>query len=103
MNMSKKWLTRVERENQISMVKGEIEALTYILKPVTHKDTNKVLERLLNERKSMYNMLQETHEWHFNFVGGGWNTVWAHTQEEAIEMANAKYLPGLVPDVNTFG
>lgn len=30
-------------------------------------------------------------EWEFNFVGGGWNTVWARTREEAIQLAKEEY------------
>ena len=40
-------------------------------------------------------------EWEFNFVGGGWNTAWARTREEAIEKAKAEF-PTLQVDEKTF-
>lgn len=30
-------------------------------------------------------------EWMFTFEGGGWNTVFAVSREEAIKLANEKY------------
>ena len=33
----------------------------------------------------------QTKEWMFNFSGGGWNTVWAASQEEAIEKVNKEF------------
>ena len=40
--------------------------------------------------------LHENHEWLFNFESGGWNSVYAKTKEEAIEIAVAKYNDGEV-------
>lgn len=39
----------------------------------------------------------------FNFVGGGWNTVWAKTKRGAIAQAAKEYKKSnLVPDPNSF-
>jgi hypothetical protein len=40
----------------------------------------------------------------FNFVGGGWNSVWAKTKKGAIKAAEKKYKgePLLVPDIKSF-
>lgn len=34
---------------------------------------------------------QKKVEWMFTFEGGGWNTVFAVSREEAIKLANEKY------------
>lgn len=42
-------------------------------------------------------------EFIFNFVGGGWNTVWAKTKRGAIAQAAKEYKnSNLVPDPNSF-
>lgn len=40
---------------------------------------------------SEISLVPEKKEWVFNFTGGGWNSVFAYTKEEAIELAKAKY------------
>ena len=40
-------------------------------------------------------------EWLFTFIGGGWNTVWAETREEAVALAAAAY-PHLPADPGSF-
>jgi len=46
-------------------------------------------------------------EWLFGFKGGGWNSVYAITREEAIKLADEKYAEDrasgcLIPDHKTF-
>lgn len=40
-------------------------------------------------------------EWMFTFEGGGWNSVWAINKDEAIRLANEKYL-ALRPNKDSF-
>jgi hypothetical protein len=47
--------------------------------------------------------VNEKHEYLFNFIGGGWNSVYAYTIDEAIEYATAFYNDErCVPDVKSF-
>ena len=43
-------------------------------------------------------------EYMYNFIGGGWNTEWAYTAEEAIAQARARWenSPNLEIDEKTF-
>lgn len=56
------------------------------------------------EKFKVLEALDKRHEWVFNFEGGGWNTVYAHTKEEAI--IDAKYTygerMGMAPDTKSF-
>lgn len=44
--------------------------------------------------------LMEETTWFFNWVGGGYNSVWARTKREALEKAR-KLAVGFVPDERT--
>jgi len=35
--------------------------------------------------------LEKSHNWNFNFEGGGWNSIFAKSKEEAIAKAIAEY------------
>lgn len=49
------------------------------------------LEEILKEKEEVLKLLNERQEWIFNFQGGGWNSILAYTQEEAINEAKAEY------------
>jgi hypothetical protein len=71
---------------------------------------NEILEQMA-ENQDVINQLEKAtsakYEFLFNFEGGGWNSEYAHTKEEAMELAKAKYSTDdykgtCVPDMKTF-
>jgi len=67
-----------------------------------------VLDEIIAENeKTMQKLIKATdkrYEFLFNFKGGGWNSEWAYTIEEAKELAIKKYSASdnCDPDYNTF-
>jgi hypothetical protein len=55
---------------------------------------NEIIEQMA-ENADVINQLEKATstrlEFLFNFIGGGWNSEYAHTIEEAQELAQAKY------------
>ena len=71
---------------------------------------NEIIEQMA-ENQDVINQLEKAtsarYEFLFNFEGGGWNSEWAHTKEEAMELAKAKYSTAdytgtCVPDMKSF-
>jgi len=71
---------------------------------------NEIIEQMA-ENQDVINQLEKAtsarYEFLFNFIGGGWNSEWAHTKEEAMELAKAKYSTDdykgtCVPDMKSF-
>jgi hypothetical protein len=63
------------------------------------------------ENQDVINQLEKAtsakYEFLFNFTSGGWNSEYAHTKEEAMELAKAKYSTedykgNCIPDMKTF-
>jgi hypothetical protein len=63
------------------------------------------------ENQDVINQLEKAtsakYEFLFNFTSGGWNSEYAHTKEEAMELAKAKYSKkdykgNCIPDMKTF-
>jgi hypothetical protein len=71
---------------------------------------NEIIEQMA-ENQDVINQLEKAtsarYEFLFNFEGGGWNSEYAHTLEEAQELAKAKYSTDdykgtCVPDMKSF-
>ena len=71
---------------------------------------NEIIEQIA-ENQDVINQLEKAtsakYEFLFNFTSGGWNSEWAHTLEEAQELAKAKYSTedykgNCIPDMKTF-
>ena len=43
------------------------------------------------EMTRLDNLINEKREYMYNFIGGGWNSEYAHTQEAAIAQAQARW------------
>jgi hypothetical protein len=54
-----------------------------------------VMNKTIKENQTLINQLTKAiiarYQFLFNFIGGGWNSEYAHTLEEAQELAKAKY------------
>lgn len=74
-------------EDTVSIINELEKNPSPILKPVIVKFNNKL------------DYLNSRHGWLFNFMGGGWNSMWAYTEEEAIQEALKKYND---VNINTF-
>ena len=63
-----------------------------------------VINEMFKEMESIKEILAKKNEYLFNFVGGGWNSVNAYTEEEAIILAKEKYKDSntLIVDEKTF-
>ena len=68
-----------------------------------NKEVNEITKAIANEMRRDIEYLNENKEWNFNFVGGGWNYVYAPTKEEAIIEAKKEYNSDVsTVDVDTF-
>jgi len=69
-----------------------------------------VFDTITENEKTIQDLIKITdkrYEFLFNFKGGGWNSEWAYTIEEAKSLAAEKYnkpeyTGTCVPDMNTF-
>lgn len=87
----------------VQKLQSEIDALETVLMTDFENVESKVQDPISamydEKRLSLKNLLQKR-EWTFGFVGGGWNSILAHTEEEAIMFAMDKY--GTVVDEKSF-
>ena len=90
----------------LSLSPSEIQIIKYALSDyseglVGRGTQHSIISALLNtiaEKEAKANK-----EFMFNFVGGGWNTVYAKTKRGAIAQAAKEYKnSNLVPDPNSF-
>jgi N-methylhydantoinase B/oxoprolinase/acetone carboxylase alpha subunit len=108
-------MTQAQRETGIERVatlenrNAELMALISRYEPSTVME--EVLVEIMAENETTIEKLQKAtsakYEFLFNFEGGGWNSEYAHTKEEAMELAKAKYSTAdykgtCVPDMKTF-
>ena len=92
-------MTKAQRETAIERVailenrNAELTALIERYEPSTVME--EVLVEIMAENASTIDKLRvaiaQRYEFLFNFIGGGWNSEYAHTMEEAQIAANAKY------------
>lgn len=58
-------------------------------------DTNHTIQAIkleyAEEMTQLDNLISEKREYMYNFIGGGWNTEYAHTVEDAIKQARARW------------
>lgn len=71
---------------------------------------NEIIEQMA-ENQDVINQLEKAtstkYEFLFNFTSGGWNSEYAYTKEEAMELAKAKYSTddykgNCIPDMKSF-
>ena len=99
----------------LSLSPSEIQIIKYALSDyseglVGRGTQHSIISALLNtiaekEAKAANKMpkVMANKEFMFNFVGGGWNTVYAKTKRGAIAQAAKEYKnSNLVPDPNSF-
>lgn len=75
--------SKPDREQAILRVKKQLAIIESLIDPV--------MVPLQEELKGRLNYLTTEKEWLFNFIGGGWNSVYALDKEEAVEKAIRKY------------
>jgi hypothetical protein len=78
----------------------QMQEREYVLRMRNHQLQDMIGENEA-EIKRIQKSLSEKQEWYFNFVGGGYNSVWAITIEQAKEKAEAEY-PGRDIDPKSF-
>ena len=85
----------------LKTLKAEKKALTQAIKKLDSMDA---LKPILKKVQDQIDYLSSEKSWNFNFIGGGWNTVTAVTEKEAIAVAAKEYNDGrnLNPDPNSF-
>jgi len=93
-------MTQAQREIGIERVatlenrNAELMALISRYEPSTVME--EVLNEIMAENETTIELLQKAtsakYEFLFNFIGGGWNSEWAHTKEEAQSIAVGKYI-----------
>ena len=71
--------------------------------PIT-KAEGLILQDLAKQFQDQLDYIVKPKNWNFNFMSGGWNSVFAVTEEEAIKEAKKEYADSetLIPDTNTF-
>jgi hypothetical protein len=76
---------------------------TYHLDPMAQEAITAVIEESRREIAKIEEALTTKREYLYNFIGGGWNSEYAHTQELAIKQANERWSDGNhQPDLNSF-
>ena len=64
-----------------------------------------IIKEYNNEITRLNKSTNERREYLYNFIGGGWNSEWAYTVEEAIEQAQTRWAadsPKLRVDMESF-
>lgn len=101
--------TGIERVSTLENRNAELMALIGRYEPSTAME--EVLNEIMAENTATIEKLQKAtsakYEFLFNFEGGGWNSEYAHTKEEAMELAKAKYITEYykgtcIPDMKSF-
>lgn len=101
--------TGIERVATLENRNAELMALIGRYEPSTAME--EVLIEIMAENASAIEKLQKAtsakYEFLFNFTSGGWNSEYAHTKEEAMELAKAKYSTedykgNCIPDMKSF-
>ena len=94
--------TKVLLKETSTMLKSQIKALK--LSSKGNSEIRKVLTPIITEKVTLLNYIGTIKCWNFNFIGGGWNSNYAKTKEEALKMAKKEYKGSLncVPDSSTF-
>tara|TARA_Y100000389_G_scaffold201708_1_gene245096 strand:- start:3789 stop:4133 length:345 start_codon:yes stop_codon:yes gene_type:complete len=85
----------------LKTLNAEKKALTQAIKKLDNMDA---LKPILENTQDQIDYLRSEKIWNFNFIGGGWNTVTAVTEKEAIAVAAKEYHDGrnLNPDPSSF-
>ena len=65
------------------MTEAKLKQLTELLKEMSADYKISIEEYIKDADSGQYN-------WHFNWIGGGWNDVWEKTREEAIAKVAAE-------------
>jgi hypothetical protein len=99
----------LERIVVLTRRNDELDSLIKHYEPSTSME-EMLLEIVAENTTHIQELIKATdkrYEFLFNFKGGGWNSEWAFTIEEAKELAKVKYetpeyTGTCVPDYNTF-
>ena len=98
-------MTSAERKKLISRV----AELNFRIVSLQSLENNSVIEDIIkeynNEIARLNKSIHERREYLYNFIGGGWNSEWSYTVEEAIEQAQNRWAadsPKLRVDVDSF-
>lgn len=69
--------------------------LTARIDVLSTMDTNPTIQAIklehAEEMTQLDNLINEKREYMYNFIGGGWNTEYALTMEDAIQQAKARW------------
>lgn len=98
-------MTSAERKKLISRV----AELNFRIASLQRLENDSVIEDIIkeynNEIARLNKSTYERREYLYNFIGGGWNSEWAYTVEEAIEQAQNRWAadsPKLRVDMESF-
>ena len=98
-------MTNAERKKLISRV----AELNFRIVSLQSLENNSVIEDIIkeynNEIARLNKSIHERREYLYNFIGGGWNSEWSYTVEEAIDQAQNRWAadsPKLRVDVDSF-
>jgi hypothetical protein len=83
--------TKLSRQKAINTITSQIECLNEAITTIPYAKGLNPLRVIVEEKQDILGELNKTHEFTYNFIGGGWNTEYAHTKEEAIEKAIARW------------
>ena len=92
-------MTKAERNKMLQRytdLLNRIDTLQFILNNVNivgheENDLHSIIKEAESELAKIKNLKDNKREYLFNFKGGGWNSEYAFTVEEAIEKAKVKY------------
>ena len=107
MSYNKHLATIKSRQERIDYLSSAITAHTLAMNGLDPYN-QKFLQKTIDDLNAEYKYLNDSKRWNFNFKAGGWNSVIALTKEQAIQIANEKYVNlcrpegRLTPDPETF-
>jgi len=94
--------------NQLSERKQILQTRIFSLKDTNHLDPmaqeaiTAVIEESRREIAKIEESLTTKREYLYNFIGGGWNSEWAHTRELAIKQAKERWGFSMEVDPDSF-
>jgi hypothetical protein len=100
---------KAKLENRLAQLTSRVKDIEKMFPHFDNPTMDDIHKECTQEAQSIQKLLAERREYLFNFKGGGWNSEYAFTEEQAIEQAIEKYgMPnehgreGLNVDVSTF-
>ena len=82
---------KAKLENRLAQLTSRVKDIEKMFPHFDNPTMDDIHKECTQEAQSIQKLLAERREYLFNFKGGGWNSEYAFTEEQAIEQAIEKY------------